>query len=143
MNTINILRALALLAAVAVAGCAGDRMNDPFAGFKWPSFSGDKDREKAQQPPVSMAGRWLLTSPNRGQCGMNFSGDPQATEGTIAPEGGCPGRFFTSRKWTFEDGNVIIRDHNGEQLAQLSPAGSGRFFEGPATSGERIMLARQ
>ena len=23
-------------------------------------------------------------------------------EGTIAPEGGCPGKFFTSRKWIYE-----------------------------------------
>jgi hypothetical protein len=85
----------------------------------------------------------MLSSANRGQCGMNFTGAPKATEGTIAPEGGCPGSFFTSRKWTFEDGNIVIRDHNGEPLAQLSPAGSGRFFEGQATSGERVMLARE
>jgi hypothetical protein len=142
METSRILRVLALLAALAAAGCAGDRVGDPFAAFKWPTLGSDREREKPQSP-INMAGRWLLSQPNRGQCNMNFSGGPQASEGSIAPEGGCPGKFFTSRKWTLEAGNVIIRDHNGEQLAQLSPAGAGRFFEGPSTSGERVMLARQ
>ena len=53
---------------------------------------------------------------------------PAASEGTIAPEGGCPGKFFTSRKWTFDQGGLTIRDHNGQPLAQLSDA--GRRFEG-------------
>ncbi len=141
------IRLIAVLATVAVAGCTGDRMIDPFADFKWTGFgvSGDRDKDKTQQQqPVNMAGRWMLSSPNRGQCGMNFSGAAQATEGTIAPEGGCPGKFFTSRRWALENGNVIIRDHNGEQLAQLQPAVSGgRWFEGQAATGERVMLARQ
>jgi hypothetical protein len=139
------IRTVALLATVAVVGCTGDRMIDPFADFKWTGFgaSGDRDRNKAQLEPVNMAGRWMLSSPNRGQCGMNFSGGAKATEGAIAPEGGCPGKFFTSRRWTFENGNIIIRDHNGEQLAELQPAVSGgRWFEGQATTGERVMLTR-
>ena len=57
-----------------------------------------------------------------------------AGEGTIAPEGGCPGNFYTSRKWTFEQGALVIRDHNGQPLAQLALAGPGRF-EGKATNG--------
>ena len=141
MSRINIaLRALALLAALALAGCTGDRFDD----FRW----GSSDKEKqAQKLSINMAGRWMLTSPNRGQCGMNFTGAPKATEGTIAPEGGCPGSFYTSRKWTLEEGEVVIRDHNGEQLAKLAPsaiAGGGQvWFEGQAVAGERIMLARQ
>jgi hypothetical protein len=126
-----------------VSGCSNDGKMEAFADFKWPSGDKDKDKDKAQ-PVVSMAGRWLLSSTNRGQCGMNFTGALKATEGTIAPEGGCPGNFFTSRKWTLEDGNVIIRDHTGAQLAQLSPATQGgKWFEGQAATGERIMLARQ
>src|SRR5262249_61539901 len=53
-------------------------------------------------PPVNMAGRWTLTAPGTGGCAMNFGATPGAAEGTIAPEGGCPGNFFTSRKWVFE-----------------------------------------
>ena len=57
---------------------------------------------------------------------MTFgSAGPTAVEGTIAPEGGCPGKFFTSRKWTFEQGGArSMRDHNGQPLAQLSMRGA-------------------
>ena len=130
----GIYAAALLLMILPVAGCTGDRFTD----WEWPGSV----KEKPPQPAVNMAGRWMLTSPNRGQCGMNFSGAMKATEGAIAPEGGCPGSFYTSRKWTLEEGNVIIRDHNGVQLAQLSPTGTGMWFEGQASSGERIMLAR-
>jgi len=41
---------------------------------------------------------------------------------TIAPEGGCPGNFYTSRKWTFEQDALVIRDHNGQPLGQLALA---------------------
>ena len=128
---------LALLTVISAGGCAGDRLED----WGMPGFG----KEKQKPPPVAinMAGRWMLSSPNRGQCGMTFSGAPKATEGSIAPEGGCPGNFFTSRRWTLEEGNIIIRDHNGEKLAQLAPAGTGSWFEGKSTSGEQVMLAKQ
>jgi len=68
-----------------------------------------------------------LTAVGSGACFMNFGNSPgSAIDGTIAPEGGCPAKFFTSRKWTFEHGQLIIRDHKGEPLAQLSFA-DGRF----------------
>ena len=92
-------------------------------------------------PPEPMAGRWVLASgPN--QCGMNFGGMPDAPEGTIAPEGGCPGNFYTSRKWTFEQDALVIRDHTGATLARLALAGPGRF-DGKATAGgATVTLAR-
>ena len=140
MRTIKNALVLAMLLAV-VSGCSGGRM-DAFADFKW--LSGDSKEKDRPQQAVNMPGRWMLSSPNRGQCGMNFSGGVKAIEGTIAPEGGCPGNFFTSRKWALEEGNVVIRDHNGAQLALLTPAAAGgSWFEGKSTSGERIMLSRQ
>ena len=143
MSTIKIaLRALMLLAAMSVAGCSA--MGDRFDEFRWGSTEKEKQPVKV---PINMAGRWMLSAPNRGQCGMNFTGPPKAMDGTIAPEGGCPGSFYTSRKWTLEEGEVVIRDHNGEQLAKLAPSASGSggqvWFEGQAVSGERVMLARQ
>ena len=45
---------------------------------------------------------------------------PAAVEGTIAPEGGCPGKFFTSRKWTHDQAGLTLRDHTGQPLAQLA-----------------------
>ena len=138
MSTISpALRAPALLLTImTVAACTGDR----FSGFEFPGSS----TTRPSQPAINLTGRWMLSSPNRGQCHITFTGigGVKATEGAIAPEGGCPGNFYTSRKWTLEQGNVIIRDHNGEQLAQLTPSGTGWWFEGQATTGEPIMLSR-
>jgi hypothetical protein len=91
-------------------------------------------------PPEPMAGRWVLAS-GASQCGMTFGGTPEAAEGTIAPEGGCPGNFYTSRKWTFEQDALMIRDHTGAVLGRVGLAGPGRF-EGKATAGQQITLAR-
>ena len=68
-------------------------------------------------------------------------GTPGAAEGSIAPEGGCPGNFFTSRKWIFQEGGLTIQDHTGQTLAQLVLAGSSRF-EGQASNGQAVSLAR-
>jgi protease inhibitor Inh len=92
-------------------------------------------------PPEAMAGRWLLAAAGSSQCNMTFGGNAGAGEGTIAPEGGCPTNFFTSRKWTFEQGLLVIRDHTGTPLAQLAQTGSGRF-EGKATDGLQMTLTR-
>ena len=73
---------------------------------------------------------------------MTFgAGQQEATEGTIAPGGGCPFNFFTSRKWTYTDAGLTIRDHNAQALAQLTPAGSHRF-EGKTGSGQEVALSR-
>jgi hypothetical protein len=124
MRSILVLTALAL----GLTGCAGEQ-----------AVTGTT-MVRPGAPPEPMAGRWVLAS-GPSQCGMNFGGTPEAPEGTIAPEGGCPGNFYTSRKWTFEQTGLVIRDHKGQPLAQLALAGPGRF-EGKATSGAPITLAR-
>ena len=134
------LRSLVLvLLASALAGCGSF---DRFASFDaWTGKS--KPAEPGQKPamaPAEMAGRWMLASPGRGQCAMIFAGPAGSAEGSIAPEGGCPGKFFTSRKWTYEQIGLVIRDHNGESLAQLSMAGDN--FDGQSASGEPITLMR-
>jgi hypothetical protein len=88
-----------------------------------------------------MSGRWTLNSPGAGTCAMNFAGAQGAAEGTIAPEGGCPGNFFTSRKWVFEQDGLVIRDHTGKPLAQLAVVSPSRL-DGQATTGQAVMLAR-
>jgi len=75
-----------------------------------------------------------------GACFMNFGNAPGSADGTIAPQGGCPGNFFTSRKWTFEHDMLIMRDHKGEPLAQLMYAGG--HFDGHSTNGATISLTR-
>lgn len=92
-----------------------------------------------QQPPMDLAGRWRLAAASGG-CVMTLAAVPGAAEGTIAPAGGCPGNFFTSRKWTFEHDMLIIRDHKSEALAELSFAAG--HFQGQATGGGSVTLAR-
>jgi hypothetical protein len=93
-------------------------------------------------PPVDLAGRWRLSMVGGTACLMTFTDTPGAAEGSIAPTGGCPANFFTSRKWTYEHDMLIIRDHKGEALAELSFA-TGRFEGHPAGgSGGAITLAR-
>jgi hypothetical protein len=103
---------------------------------------GGSSTEPAQPSaaPVNLAGAWMFNQPGRGQCRMTFGAAPNASEGTIAPQGGCPGKFYMSRKWTYEGGSVVMRDHNGQPLAQLS--GDGAQFNGKATSGEAVTLMR-
>jgi hypothetical protein len=91
-------------------------------------------------PPVNLAGRWKLAAASGGACFMTFGGSSGGSQGTIAPEGGCPGNFFTSRKWTFERGALIIRDHKGEPLAQF--AVGGERLDGQATNGTQVSLSR-
>ena len=124
--------------AIGVAGCRTDGM---------PSLPGSSGTPVAVEampkpPPVNMAGRWMLAQPGRGQCNMTFrAAAATEAEGTIAPEGGCPGNFYTSRNWNFEQAGLILRDHTGAPLGQLSPAGHARF-DGRSVAGEPITLYR-
>ena len=123
-----------LLACGLIAGCSGDRFGNVGGPAAAPA--------RPAAPPVNMAGRWMLSSPGRGQCNMTFGAAAAGTaEGTIAPEGGCPGQFFTSRKWLFDTSGLQIRNHNGEPLGQLTAVPGGRF-DGSATGGEPVVLSR-
>lgn len=123
--------------ALGAAGCGSGGLS----GFDLPGSGASAPVAGPSKPPVAMAGRWMLASPGRGQCNMNFrSAAPDASEGTIAPEGGCPGKFFTSRRWAYDSTGLSIRDHNSEPLAQLSADGSR--FDGKSTAGEPVTLTR-
>ena len=126
-----------LLAAAALAGCNGER-----SGLNIGTPVREGAPARPSPPPVNMAGRWMLSSPGRGQCNMTFGASaPNTTEGTIAPEGGCPGQFYTSRKWTFDSAGLVIRDHNGQPLGQLATGEGGRF-DGQASGGDAVTLMR-
>jgi hypothetical protein len=93
-------------------------------------------------PPTSLAGKWTLSSAGAGSCAMTFGAQqPDASEGTIAPAGGCPYSFFTSRKWNYTTAGLVIRDHNAQTLVLLSPGGDGRF-EGKTGAGQDVTLSR-
>jgi protease inhibitor Inh len=127
-------KAAAALLIMAALGACTNRTEPP------PEVAAAPPPPPPSPPPIDLTGRWRLTAAGSGGCFMNFGHAPAAAQGTIAPEGGCPGNFFTSRKWTFEHGALIIRDHKSEALAELSFAG-GRF-EGHQTGGGALSLAR-
>jgi hypothetical protein len=132
--------AAALLVLAALAACSG---NSQLAAERPepPVSAPPPPPPPLAPPPVDIAGRWKLAAASGGACFMTFgTASAVAAEGTIAPAGGCPGSFFTSRKWTFEHGNLIMRDHKGEPLAQLSFAGG--HFEGHETAGAAVSLSR-
>jgi len=126
MATVRV--AVGALITLVLAGCAGER------------FSFSDNASAAQAPDTAMNGRWILSAPNAPACGINFTGVPGAREGSVSPEGGCPGKFFMSRRWTTADGALIINDAENQPLAQLNFAG-GRF-EGQSTAGTPVTLAR-
>lgn len=123
-----------LLATMLLAGCWGtDR----------PAVESPANAAPAgAAPPTNLAGKWTLSSAGAGSCAMTFGApQPDSIEGTIAPAGGCPYNFFTSRKWNYTTAGLVIRDHNAQTLAQLSPAGTDRF-EGKTASGQDVSLSR-
>ena len=85
-----------------------------------------------------MAGRWILSAPNAPTCGLNFTGAAGAREGSVSPEGGCPGKFFMSRRWSLASGGLTIVDEESEPLATLSYA-NGRY-EGQSSTGISVTL---
>ena len=82
----------------------------------------------------------MLAAPNAPPCGMNFGGAAGAQQGSIAPEGGCPGNFFMSRHWTLAGNVLTINDHEDKPLAELKLAGAG--YEGQSTTGTPVTLGR-
>jgi hypothetical protein len=124
-------RSLALLASLLAAGCSGAPSGD--------TGSSGAPAAAPAGPPVNMAGRWRLVSANGGACGMTFTA--AAGEGTIAPEGGCPANFFTSRRWVFEQEALVIQDHTRKPLIAMKQNAAGRF-EGELANREVIWLER-
>ena len=123
--------------AALLAGCSG---SDRMAGG--PAQDVTPAGPAAKPPPTNLAGRWTLAALGSTSCAMTLgANNPDATEGTIAPGGGCPFNFFTSRKWSYTEAGLTLRDHNAQALAQLTPDGPNRF-EGKTSSGQEIALSR-
>jgi hypothetical protein len=139
----------ALLALAALSACSSGSL---FSGQPESPPASTPAAETAAPaptpPPVDLAGRWQLSAASGGSCFMTFTAaantqaeEEAAPQGTIAPEGGCPGSFFTSRKWIFEHGTLIMRDFKGRSLAQLSYVGA--HFEGHDSTGSALTLSKQ
>lgn len=120
--------AAGVLATLLLAACGAGQF----------AVSGSPEAPAA--PAVNMVGHWMLATPGAPPCGMNFGGAPGGTEGAIAPEGGCPGNFFTSRHWTLENGALTIADHEFRPLARLTIANGN--FSGKSNAGAAVTLTR-
>jgi Protease inhibitor Inh len=136
------LRWLAIGAAAALAGCgSGGMLATSTSEPPPPPPPPQAAARAATAAPVEITGRWQFTSTAGGSCAMVFAATPGSGDGTIAPQGGCPGKFFTSRRWSYDQDTLIIRDHKGETLARLAFSPPARF-EGQVGSGETISLTR-
>jgi Protease inhibitor Inh len=93
-------------------------------------------------PQSDMTGRWMLSAPNAPACGLEFEGVPGQTQGTINPDGGCPGNFYMSRNWTFtlDTLTLTLADGKNQPLAEFKL--SGAQFTGQSTTGTPVTLAR-
>jgi len=128
------LMAIGML-ALLTGGCAGDQLA---TGAAQPAAAAAAATAAAK--PDTMSGRWILAAPNAPSCGLNFSGAPAAREGRLAPEGGCPERFFLARRWALTDQALIVGDDDNTLIAEFSFA-NGRF-EGRSAAGVALSLSR-
>jgi hypothetical protein len=118
-------RALTVCFALMLAGCAG----------------GQSLLSSATTPaPGDMNGRWVLTAPNAPSCTMTFAGAAGALTGTISPDGGCPERFFLSRRWSIGENGLTIGDDEAKPLGTFTFS-DGRF-SGTSVAGTPVTLAR-
>jgi hypothetical protein len=134
----------AVLALAVLAGCASsDRLGGgqpaDQAAAGPPAVEAPTPPPPAP-PPIDLAGKWKLSVAAGGGCFMTLTDNPGAAEGAVAPAGGCPGNFFTARKWSYEHDRLIIRDHKSEVLIELA-FDNGRFA-GKDLSGGAITLVR-
>lgn len=133
----------AIARALLLAACSGgDRMTFGGGSDSPPAANPAPAGPAAKPPPVNMAGQWTLSATGSTSCKITFgASSPDATERTIAPDGGCPFNFFTSRKWNYTEAGLMLRDHNAQPLAQLSLAGPSAF-EGKTNAGQEVALSR-
>jgi len=120
--------ATGVLVVLTLTGCAGERLLL------------DSSAPTSAALDSSLVGRWILSAPNAPSCGLEFRGPPEARSGTVAPDGGCPGGFYMSRRWAMEGGALTITGNENQPLAQFKSAGT--HFEGQSTAGSPVTLAR-
>jgi hypothetical protein len=118
--------AIDVLVVLTLTGCAGEQLSI----------------DSSAQTPVddSITGRWILSAPNAPSCGLEFGGAAGARAGSVAPDGGCPGNFYMSRRWAIEGGVLTITGQESQPLAQLKVVGSR--FEGQSRTGTPVTLSR-
>jgi hypothetical protein len=114
-----------ILVVLTLTGCAGDRTSLESA---------------PAQKDLTIPGRWILSTANAPTCGLEFGGAAGGRAGSVSPDGGCPGKFYMSRRWSMDDGAITNTDAESQPLAQFRLVGDR--YEGQSTSGTPMVLSR-
>ncbi|MGA7678823.1 MAG: AprI/Inh family metalloprotease inhibitor [Pseudolabrys sp.] len=125
---IAVRAAIGVLVVLTLTACAGEQLS---LGSSAPTPT---------PADSSIPGRWMLNVPNAPSCGLEFGGAPGARTGKVAPDGGCPGSFYMSRRWAMDGDALTITDGESRPLAQLKS--NGTHFEGQSTAGTPVTLTR-
>jgi len=114
-----------ILVLLTLTGCAGDRT--PL-------------ESSPTQKDLTIPGRWILSTTNAPSCGLEFGGAASGRAGSVSPDGGCPGKLYTSRRWSMDDGAIMITDGENQPLAHFRLVGDR--YEGRSASGTPMTLSR-
>jgi hypothetical protein len=114
-----------ILVVLTLTSCAGER-----AALE--SAPAQKD--------LSIPGRWILSTANAPTCGLEFRGAASGRAGSVSPDGGCPEKFYTSRRWSMDGGAITITDAESQPLANFRLVGDR--YEGQSTNGTPMTLSR-
>jgi hypothetical protein len=114
-----------VLVVLTLTGCAGERAVLESA---------------PTQKDLTIPGRWTLSSANAPSCGLEFGGAASGRAGSVSPDGGCPGKIYTSRRWSTDDGAITITDKENQPLAHFRLVGDR--YEGQSTTGIPMTLSR-
>ena len=125
---IAVRAAIGVLVVLTLTACAGEQLS---LGSSAPTPT---------PADSSIPGRWMLNVPNAPSCGLEFGGAPGARTGKVAPDGGCPGSFYMSRRWAMDGNALTITDGESRPLAQFKS--NGTHFEGQSTAGTPVTLTR-
>ena len=76
-----------ILVVLTLTGCAAERV---------PLESAPTQKD------LTIPGRWILSTANAPTCGLEFGGAASGRAGSVSPDGGCPGKFYMSRRWSMD-----------------------------------------
>ena len=114
-----------ILVVLTLTGCAAERV---------PLESAPAQKD------LTIPGRWTLSTANAPTCGLEFGGAASGRAGSVSPDGGCPGKFYMSRRWSMDGGAITITDAENQPLAHFRLVGDR--YEGQSTGGTSMTLSR-